>query len=97
MSSFRRDTNHAVDACFATLLRKDLAKLLPGSYQSLTHCRFAEVELMGDLDRREPTDDRKQQPLDQEAFTTLNAFLVMGYPALDVVMSRKMVPLYRTR
>jgi predicted RNA-binding Zn ribbon-like protein len=39
----------------------------------------------------------KQQPLDQEAFTTLNVILSMGYPALDVVSGQEIVPVYRMR
>jgi predicted RNA-binding Zn ribbon-like protein len=39
----------------------------------------------------------EQQPLDQEALTTLNAILAMGYPALDVVSGQEMVPVYRIR
>jgi predicted RNA-binding Zn ribbon-like protein len=39
----------------------------------------------------------EQQPLDQEAFTTLNVILSMGYPALDVVSGQEIVPVYRTR
>ena len=39
----------------------------------------------------------EQQPLDQAAFTTLNAILSLGYPALDVVSGHKMVSVYRTR
>lgn len=38
----------------------------------------------------------EQQPLDQEALTTLNATLAMGYPALDVVSGQEMVSVYRT-
>ncbi len=34
---------------------------------------------------------------DQEAFTTLNAVLAMGYPALEIVSGREMVPIYRFR
>jgi predicted RNA-binding Zn ribbon-like protein len=39
----------------------------------------------------------EQQPLDQEALTTLNAILAMGYPALDVLSGQEMVSVYRTR
>jgi predicted RNA-binding Zn ribbon-like protein len=39
----------------------------------------------------------EQQPLDQEAFTMLNSILAIGYPALDIVSGREMVPVYRTR
>jgi predicted RNA-binding Zn ribbon-like protein len=39
----------------------------------------------------------EQQPLDQEALTTLNTILAMGYPALDVVSRQEMVPVYRIR
>jgi predicted RNA-binding Zn ribbon-like protein len=39
----------------------------------------------------------KQQPFDQEAFTTLNVILSMGYPALDVVSGQEIVPVYHTR
>jgi predicted RNA-binding Zn ribbon-like protein len=39
----------------------------------------------------------EQQAFDQEALTTLNAILAMGYPALDVISEQKMVPIYGTR
>jgi predicted RNA-binding Zn ribbon-like protein len=39
----------------------------------------------------------EQQPLDQEALTTLNAILAMGYQALDVVSAQELVPIYRLR
>jgi predicted RNA-binding Zn ribbon-like protein len=39
----------------------------------------------------------ERQPLDQEALTTLNALLAMGYPALDVVSGQEMVSVYRIR
>jgi predicted RNA-binding Zn ribbon-like protein len=39
----------------------------------------------------------EQQQLDQEALTTLNALLAMGYPALDVVSGQEMVPVYCVR
>jgi predicted RNA-binding Zn ribbon-like protein len=39
----------------------------------------------------------EHQPLDQEAITVLNATLSMGYPALDVVKEKELIPTYRTR
>lgn len=39
----------------------------------------------------------EQQPLDEEALTTLNAILAMGYPALEAASGQEMVPVYRTR
>ncbi len=39
----------------------------------------------------------EHQPLNQEALTVLNAMLAMGYPALDIVSEKELIPTYRTR
>ncbi len=47
--------------CIATLGRMNVVKLFPGTYPSLAHSSFTEVEPVGDLGRREPSDGSKEQ------------------------------------
>src|SRR6266852_2891734 len=39
----------------------------------------------------------EHQPLEQEAFATLNAILAMGYLALELASEQELIPTYRTR